>query len=148
MATIQLLTLEELQARERKPKGKGRTGRRRSPERQQIIDQFKQALHGVAPGFGGDVTLVEGEEKRVVRLNLKEAAREIDLHLAFRPIKDKSRITFRIITAEEQAARPRRGGRPRKAQPEDSQAPTSEPPPAPAAPAPRRGRRKKEPQAA
>lgn len=71
MAGVQLLTPEELQAAEQKPIGRGRSGRCRSPERQEIINQFKQPLEGAGPGCGGDVTLGDGEGKRVVRMNLK-----------------------------------------------------------------------------
>jgi hypothetical protein len=139
MATLQIITPEELVARQRKPKGRGRSGRRRSEARQQVIDQFKHALASAEPGYGGDLLLDEGEEKRVVRQSLKAAAEELGKALDFRPIKDKSRIHFRIITPEEKAAKPKRGGRPKKnAQvemaPEDG---SPEVPPAPS----RRGRR-------
>ena len=114
MADIVLLTPEQVAEREQKPKGQGRSGRRRSPERTRIIEEYKSALQQAEPGYGGDVLLPEGEEKRVVRQNLKAAADELNLALDFRPIKDKHRIHFRVITPEERAAKPRRGGRPRK----------------------------------
>ena len=60
--------------------------------------------------------LSEGEDKRVVRQNLKAATDKLNLTLDFRPIKDPTRIHFRVITSEERAARPRRGGRPPKNQ--------------------------------
>ncbi len=50
----------------------------------------------------------------MVRQNLNAAAQELNVALDFRPIKDKSRIHFRFITPEDKAARPKRGGRPRK----------------------------------
>jgi hypothetical protein len=50
----------------------------------------------------------------MVRQNLKVAAQELGVAFEFRPIKDKSRIHFRVLTTEEAAARPKRGGRPRK----------------------------------
>ncbi|HEX6291426.1 MAG TPA: hypothetical protein VFZ66_19740 [Herpetosiphonaceae bacterium] len=112
MADIRILTPQQLEDREQKPKG--RSGRRRSEERTRIIDEYKEALRGVEPGFGGDVSLGEDEEKRTVRQNLKAAAQELNLALEFRPIKDKSRIHFRVITAEQAKAKPKRGGRPRK----------------------------------
>lgn len=112
MADIQILTPEQLEEREKKPKG--RSGRRRSEERTRIIEEYKNALSGVEPGYGGDVMLLESEEKRNVRQNLKAAAQELNIALEFRPIKDKSRIHFRVITQEEASKRPRRGGRPRK----------------------------------
>ena len=114
MAEIRILTPEELAKREEKPKVPGRSGRRRSEERTRIIERYKAAMRDAEPGYGGDVTLDEGEEKRIVRQNLKAAADELDKALEFRPIKDKSRIHFRVITQEEKAAKPRRGGRPRK----------------------------------
>jgi hypothetical protein len=112
MAEIQLLTPEELQEREQKPKG--RSGRRRSEERTRIIEQYKEQLRDIKPGYGADVILAEGEDKRAVRQNLKSAAQELNLDFEFRPIKDKSKIHFRVITPEEAASKPKRGGRPRK----------------------------------
>ena len=81
-----------------------------------MIEEFKSVLQQAQPGYGGDVLLNEGEEKRVVRQNLKAAADELQKALDFRPIKEKSRIHFRMITLEEKAAKPPRGGRPRKNQ--------------------------------
>src|SRR5919202_3262997 len=115
MAEITLLTPEQIADRQLKPKGKGRSGRRRSEERARIIEEYKAAMQDVQPGYGADVLLAEGEEKRIVRQNLKVAAAEQNIGLEFRPIKDPSRIHMRFISLEEQAARPRRGGgRPRK----------------------------------
>src|SRR5919202_2353253 len=114
MAEITLLTPEQLIARQQKPKGNGRSGRRRSPERTRIIEEYKAAMQDVQSGYGADVLLANGEEKRIVRQNLKTAAAEQNLALEFRPIKDPSRIHLRFITVEEQAAKPKRGGRPRK----------------------------------
>ncbi len=115
MAKIQLLTPEQLVERDRKPRGK--SGRRRSEERTRIIEDYKDQLRTAEPGFGGDVTLGSDEDKRIVRQNLKTAADELHKAIEFRPIKDKSRIHFRIITAEERAAKPKRTGRPRKTPP-------------------------------
>ncbi len=112
MADIQLFSAEELADQERKRRGKG--GRRRSEERQRIIDQYKVTLLPAQVGWGGDVVLSEDDDKRLVRQNLKIAAKEIGKLIEFRPIKDSMRIRFRIITPEEQAAKPRRPGRPRK----------------------------------
>jgi hypothetical protein len=112
MANIRILTPEQLEEREQRPKG--RSGRRRSEERTRIIEEYKEALRGVEPGFGGDVSLGDEEEKRTVRQNLKAAAQELNMSLEFRPIKDKSRIHFRVITPEQAQAKPKRGGRPRK----------------------------------
>ncbi len=114
MAVISILSPEQLAEREKKPKG--RSGRRRSEERTRIIEEYKEQLRDVQPGFGGDVNLDENEEKRTVRQNLKAAAQELNLALEFRPIKDRSRIHFRVITIEQAQARPKRGGRPRKNQ--------------------------------
>ena len=114
MADIRILSPEELAEREQKPKGRNRSGRRRSEERTRIIEEYKNAMRGAEPGYGGDVSLAEGEDKRMVRQNLKAAAGELNKALEFRPIKDKSRIHFRVITIEEKAAKPKRGGRPKK----------------------------------
>ena len=116
MAELVLLTPEQLAERAQKPKGQGRVGRQRSPERTRIIEAYKAAMRDAAPGYGADVMLAEGEDKRQVRLNLKAAAEELNQALAFRPVKDQNRLHFRFITLEEQAARPKRGGRPRKQQ--------------------------------
>lgn len=114
MAEIRILTPDELAQREQKPKGRSRSGRRRSEERTRIIEEYKGIMRDAAPGYGGDVVLGPGEDKRMVRQNLKAAADELQKALEFRPIKDKTKIHFRVITAEEKAARPKRGGRPRK----------------------------------
>jgi hypothetical protein len=113
MAEIQILSPEALHEREHKPKG--RSGRQRSEARTHIIEEYKAILQTAPPGYGGDVTLAEGEEKRRVRQNLQEAAKELNRALDFRPIRDPARLAFRVITPEEAAQKPRRGGRPRKA---------------------------------
>ena len=112
MADIQLFSPAELEEQARKRRSKG--GRRRSEERQRIIDQYKVILLPAQVGWGGDVVLTGGDDKRLVRQNFKIAAKEIGKLIEFRPIKDDQRIRFRIITPEEQAAKPRRPGRPRK----------------------------------
>ena len=117
MATLSLLTPDELAQREQQPATR-KSGRRRSAERTRIIEGFKTALQNAEPGYGADVLLDEGEDKRIVRQNLKAAADDLGIALDFRPIKVKNRIHFRIITPEEKAARPYRGGRPKKVQPE------------------------------
>ncbi len=71
-------------------------------------------MQDVAPGYGADVVLAADEDKRMVRQNLKAAANELNQVIDFRPTKDKSRIHFRFITPEDKAAKPKRGGRPRK----------------------------------
>ena len=114
MAEIRILSPEELAEREHKPKGRSRSGRRRSEERTRIIEEYKAVLRNAEPGYGGDVFLGPDEDKRMVRHNLKAAAEELHQALEFRPIKDKTRIHFRVITPEEKAAKPKRGGRPRK----------------------------------
>ena len=114
MAELVMLTPAQV-AERAQPKGSGRMGRQRSPERTRIIEEYKVALQAAAPGYGADVLLAEGEDKRTVRHNLKAAAEELNQVLDFRPIKDPSRIHFRVITPEERAAKPKRGGRPRKA---------------------------------
>ena len=117
MATLNILTPEELQNRDQKPERR-RTGRRRSEARNRIIESFKAELQDATPGYGVDVTLSDGEDKRLVRQNLKAAADELGFALEFRPIKIKNRIHFRVITLEEKAAMPPRGRRPKKVQPE------------------------------
>ena len=121
MATLNILTPEELVTREQKPKGVGR-GRRRSLKRSRIIEGFKEVLQQAKSGYGADVLLSEDEDKRTVRTNLKDAAGELGLALEFHPFKDKHRMHFRVITLEEKAARPYRGGgRPKKVPPEVAQ---------------------------
>ena len=113
MAILNILTPDELANREQKPAPR-RTGRRRSAERTRAIEEFKAGLAQATPGYGADVLLAENEDKRIVRQNLKAAAADLGIALDFRPIKDRSRIHFRVITAEEKAAKPPRGGRPPK----------------------------------
>ena len=103
MADIRVVTPEELQERE---KPKGRPGRQRSPERTRIIEGYKQALQDVQPGYGADVYLEEGEDKRQVRQNLKAAAKELNLAFDFRPVKDTARLHFRVLPPEEPQPEP------------------------------------------
>ena len=122
MATLNILTPEELAHRDQKSRSKGvGRGRRRSLKRSRIIEGFKEVLQQAEPGYGADVLLEEDEHKRTVRQNLKAAADELGMALEFRPIKVKNRIHFRVITLEEKAALPKRPGRPRKVQPEATQ---------------------------
>ena len=115
MAEITLLTPERIAERQQKPSGRGRSGRRRRPERTRIIEEYKAAMQDAQPGYGANVFLAEGEVKRVVRQNLKTAAAEQNLAVEFRPVRDPARLHVRFISLEEQAARPKRGGgRPRK----------------------------------
>ncbi len=79
-----------------------------------MIEEYKAVLDGAKPGYGADVVLAPGEDKHHVRQNLKAAADELKQVVEFRPIKDKSRLHIRFITAEEYAAKPKRTGRPRK----------------------------------
>ena len=78
VAAITLLTPDQLAERS-KPKGKGRTGRHRSPERTQVIEAYKAMMQEAQPGFGADVFLTTDETKRLVRQNLKSAAAELNL---------------------------------------------------------------------
>ncbi len=103
MDNIRIVTPEELQERD---KPKGRPGRQRSPERTRAIEAYKAALQGVQPGFGADVVIEEGEDKRKVRQNLKAAAAELNLIFDFRPIKDTSRLHFRVLPPEEPQPEP------------------------------------------
>ncbi len=82
-----------------------------------MIEAYKAAMQDATPGQGAEVRLGPGEAKRSVRQNLKAAAAELNKVLAFRPIKDPTRIHYHVITTEAQAARPKRGGRPRKQRP-------------------------------
>ncbi len=120
VAAITLLTPDQLAERS-KPKGKGRTGRHRSPERTQVIEAYKAMMQEAQPGFGADVVLTADETKRLVRQNLKAAAAELNLALDFRPMKNPTRLHFRFITPEDYAAKPKQCGRPRKNRP-DAQA--------------------------
>ena len=113
MAELHILTPEQLAEREH-PKAIGGHGRRRSEARARIIEAYKAALQEAQPGYGADVLLAEGEDKRGVRQNVKVAAEELHLALDFRPSRDPRRMQFRVITPEERAVRPKRGGgRPR-----------------------------------
>ena len=58
--------------------------------------------------------LTGDEDKRIVRLNLTAAAAELHIALEFRPIKDQRRLHVWFTTPEDKAAKPKRGGRPRK----------------------------------
>ncbi len=112
MAEITLLTPGQIAEREQKPKD--RSGRKRSVERTQIIEEYKAVIQQAQPGYGADVLLGPGEDKRVVRQNLKIAADELNKDVEFRSIKNRNRIHIRFITQEQRAAKPKRTGRPRK----------------------------------
>ncbi len=92
MVRLNILTPEELAAREQKPASGRRLGRKRSAERTRIIEGFKAGLAPATPGYGADVLLSDDEDKRIVRQNLKAAADELGFALEFRPIKIKNRI--------------------------------------------------------
>ena len=111
MAQLHHLTPAELAARAQQ-QGPRRRGRR--PERTRLLEAFKTVLQQAEPGYGGEVVLAAGENKRVVRPLLKVAAAALGYALDFRPTKDPTRIYFRVITPEERAAHPKPGGRPRK----------------------------------
>ena len=141
MATLSILSPEEIAAREQNPPR--RTGRKRTLKRSRIIEGFKEVLQQAKSGYGADVLLSEDEDKRTVRTNLKDAAGELGLALEFHPFKDKHRMHFRVMTLEEKAARPYRGGgRPKKVPPEalrETNSNGTEPPAAP----PARSRRRR-----
>ncbi|GIV96342.1 MAG: hypothetical protein KatS3mg057_0999 [Herpetosiphonaceae bacterium] len=107
MAELKLFTPEEL-AERRKPR---RQQRREAKER--TIEQFREQLERAGPGYGGEVVLEEGDDKRKTRGLLKEAATRAGLQLRFRPIKDPSRIEFSVVEGEEEQPT-RRGGRGRQ----------------------------------
>jgi hypothetical protein len=113
MAELHLLTPAELAARKQQGQGT-RWGGRRSPERTRLLEEFKAVLQQAEPGYGGEVVLAAGDNKRLVRPLLKVAAAALGYALDFRPTKDPTRIYFRVITPEERAAHPKPGGRPRK----------------------------------
>ena len=112
IAEIHILSPEELAAREERHV-QGRVGRPRNPERVRIIEAYKAVLQQAQPEGGGDVLLTAGETKRMVREALHAAAAELNLTLDFRPIKDPSRLHFRVRPRQAHVARPRRAGRPR-----------------------------------
>ncbi|MDQ5853846.1 MAG: hypothetical protein M3380_17630 [Chloroflexota bacterium] len=61
-------------------------------------------MQAAQPGYDGDVLLAAGDDKRRVRQHLQAAADELNQVLDFRPIKDKTRMQFRVITPEERTA--------------------------------------------
>ncbi len=64
----------------------------------------------------------------MVRQNLQAAAQELGLALDFRPVKDPTRLRFRLIRPEERAPRPNRGGQPRSQEPAAPEQPAVETP--------------------
>jgi hypothetical protein len=113
VAELKLFTPEEL-AERKKPK---RQQKREAKER--MIEQYSSQLAGAKPGYGGEIALGDGEDKRKIRSLLKEAATKSGLQLRFRPIKDSSRIEFSVIENPEKKTAQRggnRGGRRPKAQ--------------------------------
>lgn len=108
MAELKLYTPDEL-AERKKPK---RQQKREAKER--IIETYRAQLTEAQPGYGGEILLEEGEEKRKIRGILKEAAARNGLQLRFRPIKDPKRIEFSVIQKEEQTSARRGGSRGRR----------------------------------
>lgn len=83
------------------------------------IEQYKQALQCVEPGYGGEVKLEPDEDKRVVRLNLQEAAKELVLsRLASGQRQGTDQLQNHF--PRRKGRRPKRGGRPRKQPPAPS----------------------------
>lgn len=103
MAEFTLWTPEEMNDRA-KPK---RTQQRENRER--ALAEYGEHFQSAQPGFGGQVTLSDEEDKRKIRALVREAAARNNLTLRFRPIKDKNRIEFLVIDPEKQPA-PRTGG--------------------------------------
>ena len=115
MATMNILTPEELAVRDSRPgSNESGRGRKRSPERSRLIEGYKELLAQATPGYGADVLLGKDEDRGRVRRQLKVAANDLGMALEFRPIRGKNRMHIRIITLEEKAAKPYYGGRPKK----------------------------------
>jgi hypothetical protein len=71
MAKIHRTTPEELTARGMRPR---RSGQTRSAERTAIIEEYKQFLSAITPGYMREVVLEDGETKPLVRMNLRAVA--------------------------------------------------------------------------
>jgi hypothetical protein len=111
MPEFTLWTPEEIQERA-KPK---RTQQREARDR--AIAEYSTILASAQPGYGGQLVLGDDEDKRKIRVLVREAASRNNLSLRFRPIKDKDRIEFLVIDPEQQPSRPKTGarrGRPKK----------------------------------
>jgi hypothetical protein len=113
MAKFTLWTPEQMQERSKPKRMQQREARERA------IAEYSEYLKGATPGFGGQLELDSGEDKRKVRAMVREAADKHGLNLRFRPIKDKTRIEFHVTDTEEQPKAPAGGtrrGRPKKSQ--------------------------------
>ena len=91
---------------------------RQRENRERMLAEYGAQFANVSPGFGGQVTLGDEEDKRKVRNIIREAAKNQNITLRFRPIKDKQRIEFWVIDPKDAPA-PRkptggRRGRPRR----------------------------------
>ena len=98
MAKIHITTPEELTARGMKPR---RSGQTRSAERTAIIEEYKQFLSAITPGYMREVVLEDGETKPLVRMNLRAAADELGRVIEFRTMKDPQRLKFLITHPKE-----------------------------------------------
>ena len=107
MGEMMLWTPEEMQERA-KPKRE-----RLREEKERAIAEYAAYFQHAAPGYGGQVMLDDDEDKRKVRLLVREAATQQGLTLRFRPIKDANRLEFTVIDPVIQKKGARRG-RPRK----------------------------------
>jgi len=111
MAEFTLWTPEEIQARA-KPKRM-----QQQEARDRAIAEYSTFFASAQPGYGGQLVLGDDEDKRKIRVLVREAASRNNLSLRFRPIKDKNRIEFLVIDPEQKPARRTTGaqrGRPRK----------------------------------
>ena len=80
---------------------------------------------GGREGAGIARQAIDTHQDGSVRRQLKTAAGDLGMALEFRPIKTKNRMHIRVVTLEEKAANPYRGGKSKKVEPEALQETTS-----------------------
>lgn len=93
---------------------------RKREERERMVQTYREYFKNVKPGFGGEVLLSEEEDKRKIRMLIREAAEQQGINLRFRPIKDAQRIEFRVLPKEDKTSSTgAKRGRPRKTKTEE-----------------------------
>ena len=103
MATLTIITPEEIAARKKSPRQQQRE------ERERMITSYVHQLSKTRAGYGGEIILTEGEDKLKIRALLKEAATRSKIQVRLLPRRDPSRIVFLV-----ESPAPAKRGRPKQ----------------------------------
>jgi hypothetical protein len=107
MPTFKRYTAEELESLTAKPKS----------ERAQSQAEYQGYLAELSVGDGGELTPEEGEKRLTVKNRLKAAAKASGKEIEFLRTRGEA-VRFKVTGETEPVVPKRRGGRPRKQEPE------------------------------